>query len=319
MQPEYDLVIIGGGAAGLSAALYAGRAMLRTVVVERLACGGQILTTDVIENYPGFPEGIKGPDLAQRLEQQAARFGAQVVYDEVERLELEGPVKRVVGADKTYTAKAVIVATGGEHNKLGVPGEEEYAGRGVSYCATCDGNFFAGQHVAVVGGGDAAIDEGLYLTRIAGRVTVIHRRDQLRASKVLQQRAFSTPNMDFKWSHVVREIRGNGQVDRLLLEDLKTGQRYEFPVAGVFIYIGFHPNTAWLRGALPTDGGGHIIVNLRMETPIPGVYACGDVRWLSDRQLGTAVGDGITAALSAYRYITEGVHTFREGDLRVKV
>jgi len=313
MEAEYDLVIVGAGAAGLSAALYAGRAMLKTLVLERVAPGGQIINTAEVENYPGFPEGIQGPELAQRMMEQAMRFGAEIAYDQAERLEVEGPVKKVVGADRTYTARAVILATGGEHNKLGVPGEKEFAGRGVSYCATCDGNFFAGQEVAVVGGGDAAVDESLYLSRIVKKVTLIHRRDQLRASKVLQQRAFNTPNIEFKWSHIVREIRGNGQVNRLLLEDLKTGQQYEFPVAGVFIYIGFHPNSAWLRGSgVPMDRGGHIIVNLRMETPIPGIYACGDVRWFSDRQLGTAVGDGITAALSAYRYLTEGTHTFRE-------
>ena len=306
MNAEYDVVIIGGGAAGLSAALYTTRAQLKTLVIEQLAPGGQLMLTSDIENYPGFPEGVLGPDLSQYMEKQAVRFGAMIDYDSIERLEVEGPVKAAVGADGTYTAKALIVATGGEHNKLEVPGEDELAGRGVSYCATCDGNFFAGQDTIIVGGGDAAMDEGLYLSRIASKVTVIHRRDELRATKVLQERAFNTPNMDFMWSHVVREIRGNGSVDRVLVADLKSGEEYERPVSGVFIYIGFHPNTAFLDNVLPMDRGGHLITNMRMETPVPGVYAAGDARQFSDRQLGNAVGDGITAALSAYRYITEG-------------
>ena len=306
MGVDYDVVIIGGGAAGLSAAIYAVRAKLKTLVLEKLACGGQILTTGDIENYPGFPEAVTGPELSQKMEEQARKFGAEFLLEQAERVEDgEKPVKRVVTSEGAYTAKALILASGGEHNKLGVPGEEGFAGKGVSYCATCDGNFFTGREVAVVGGGNAALDEGLYLTRIVQKVTVIHRRDQLRASGILQERAFANPKIGFKWSHVVKEIRGGGQVDRLLLEDLKTGQRYEFPVGGVFIYIGFHPNTAFLRGVVPLDSGGHIIVNQRMETPIPGVFACGDARQFSDRQLGTAVGDGVTAALSAYRYITE--------------
>ena len=306
MNAEYDVLIIGGGAAGLSAALYTTRAQLKTLVIEQLAPGGQLMLTSDIENYPGFPEGVLGPDLSQYMEKQAVRFGAMIDYDSIERLEIEGPVKAAVGAEGTYTAKALIVATGGEHNKLEVPGEDELAGRGVSYCATCDGNFFTGQDTVVVGGGDAAMDEGLYLSRIVNKVTVIHRRDELRATKVLQERAFSTPNMDFKWSHVVQEIRGNGSVDRVLVTDLKSGEEYEHPVSGVFIYIGFHPNTAFLDEVLPMDRGGHLVTNMRMETPVPGVYAAGDARQFSDRQLGNAVGDGITAALSAYRYITEG-------------
>ncbi|MBI4298761.1 MAG: thioredoxin-disulfide reductase [Chloroflexi bacterium] len=305
MKADYDVVVIGGGAAGLSAALYAVRAKLKTVVLERFACGGQILNTAEIENYPGFPEGILGPDLSSLLEKQVTRFGAEVVLDEVEGIQIEGDIRVVKALENTYRTKTIIIASGGEHNKLGVPGEEEFAGRGVSYCATCDGNFFADQDVVVVGGGDAAIDEGLYLSRITKKVTVVHRRDQLRASKILQERAFSNPKMDFKWSHTVEEVRGNGQVDRVLLKNLRTGERTEFGTYGVFIYIGFHPNSAFLRDVVPLDNGGHVQANIRMETSIPGVYACGDVRQYSDRQLATAVGDGVTAALSAYNYITE--------------
>jgi thioredoxin reductase (NADPH) len=305
MQPDYDVIIIGGGAAGLSAAVYTTRAQMKTLVIEQLATGGQLMLTSDIENYPGFPQGILGPELTQRMEEQARRFGAEFTYDTVEGLEVDKTPKVVVGSDQPYTGKAVIIAAGGAHNKLEVPGEDEFAGRGVSYCATCDGNFFTGEDTVVVGGGDAAMDEGLYLSRIVKKVTVVHRRDELRASKILQERAFATPNMEFKWSHVVKEIRGNGTVDRVLMEDVKSGEEYELPTGAVFIYVGFHPNSEFLRDSVPLDGGGHVLTNIRMETPIQGVLAAGDVRQFSDRQLGNAVGDGISAAISAYRYVTE--------------
>ena len=305
MKPEYDVIILGGGAAGLSAALYTVRAQLKTLVLEKLSVGGQIMLTSDIENYPGFPEGVLGPDLTVLMEKQVNRFGAEFAFDLVEKIEVEEDTKVVVASERTYTAKTIIIGSGGEHNKLEIPGEEEFAGKGVSNCATCDGNFFKGEDVIVVGGGDAALDEGLYLTRIVNKVTIVHRRDELRASKILQERALNTPNMEFKWNHLVREIKGNGTVDRVLLEDLNGQDQYEFPTAATFIFIGFHPNSAFLEGAVPLDGGGHVMTNIRMETPVSGVFAAGDVRQFSDRQLGNAVGDGITAALSAYRYITE--------------
>ena len=304
-RADYDVIIIGGGATGLSAALYATRAMQKTLLLEKVACGGQILLTDLIENYPGFPDGVTGPDLAQLYEKQAAKFGTEVKYELVEALRIDQPRKVVVTSDGEYTAKAIIIATGGEHNKLGVPGEDTYAGKGVSYCATCDGNFFRNQPVAVVGGGDSAVQEALYLTKMTSKVTVIHRRDQLRASRILQERAFSNPKLEFKWNTVVEEVRGNGLMQSLLLKDASTGDPSLFQVPGVFVFIGFHPNTQFLRsGTLQLDGGGHVITNLRMETNLPGIFAAGDVRAMSDRQLGSAVGDGITAALSAYHYIT---------------
>ena len=306
MAAEYDVVIVGGGAAGLSAAIYATRAQMKTLIVEQLAPGGQILNTSDIENYPGFPDGVLGPDIGLLMHKQSENTGTLFAFDTVIGLKVDGEVKVVVGEEREYTTKTIIITTGGEHNKLGVPGEEEFAGRGVTYCATCDGNFFAGEDTVVVGGGDAAIDEGMYLSRIVRSLTVVHRRDALRATKVLQERAFSTENVNFKFSHAVKEIRGTGGVDRVLLEDLKSGQEYEYPTAAVFIYIGFHPNSAFLQGKLPLDNGGHVITDIRMETSVPGVFAAGDVRQYSDRQLGTSVGDGITAALSAYRYITEG-------------
>ena len=307
MKADYDVIILGGGAAGLSAALYAGRAMLKTLVLEQLGCGGQILVTDTIENYPGFPEGIKGPELSQFMCDQTLRFGAEIEYREVTGLEaLAEPAKVVHTDDGSYTAKTVIIATGGSHSKLGVPGEEEYSGRGVSYCAVCDANFFKGQDVVVVGGGDAAMDEGEYLTGIVNSVTVVHRRDQLRASPILQQRALNNPKFQFLWSHVVEEIMGNEVVEAVLVRDLKGGETYEYPTAAAFIYIGFHSNGDVLRGLVPMDDTNQVLVDLSMATSIPGVYAAGDIRANSYRQLGSAVGDGITAALSAYRYIQEG-------------
>ena len=302
-DPQYDVIIIGGGAAGLAASIYAVRAMLKTLVIEKKAVGGQILLTGEIENYPGFPEPVDGPELAALYEKQAARFGVEFEYDTVTSLDVEGEVKRVVCEDGAYTGKAVIIASGGEHNKLGVPGEVEYWGKGVSYCATCDGNFFRGMDVAVIGGGDAAMDEGLYLTRMTSKVTVVHRRAALRASKILQQRAFDNPKMEFVWDTVVEKIEGNGEVDAMTLKNLKTGEASRVPVQGVFIFIGFHPVNDFMQGAVELDNAGHVVANLQMETSVPGVFAAGDVRQFSDRQLANAVGDGVAAALAAYRYI----------------
>ena len=302
-DPQYDVIIIGGGAAGLAASIYAVRAMLKTLIIEKKAVGGQILLTGEIENYPGFPEPVDGPELAMLYEKQAARFGAEFEYDTVTALDVAGEVKRVVCEDGEYTSKTVIIATGGEHNKLDVPGEVEYWGKGVSYCATCDGNFFRGMDVVVVGGGDAAMDEGLYLTRMTGKVTVVHRRDALRASKILQQRAFDNPKMEFVWDTVVDEIKGNGEVDSVTLRNLKTGAVAERAAQGVFIFIGFHPVNDFMQGAVELDNAGHVLTNLQMETSVPGVFAAGDVRQFSDRQLANAVGDGVAAALAAYRYI----------------
>ncbi len=305
-DPEYDVIIIGGGAAGLAASIYAVRAMLKTLIIEKQAVGGQILYTGEIENYPGFPEPIGGPDLAQLYEKQALRFGVEFEYDTVVGLDVAGEVKRVIGDEKEYTGRTVIITTGGEHNKLEIPGEEEFSGRGVSYCATCDGNFFRDMDVTVVGGGDAALDEGLYLTRMASKVTVVHRRDSLRASRILQQRGFDNPKMDFIWDTAVQEIKGNGVVDRVTLKNLKTGELSDRPTEGVFIFIGFHPVNDFMQGAVELDNAGHVLTNLQMETSVPGVFAAGDVRQYSDRQLANAVGDGVAAALASYRYLNEG-------------
>ncbi|MDA0264396.1 MAG: thioredoxin-disulfide reductase [Chloroflexi bacterium] len=301
MEADYDVVILGAGAAGLSAGLYTTRAMMKTVMLEQLGPGGQLLITDEIENYPGFPEGIKGQELATRMEQQTARFGAETEYTEVIGIEdADKPIKIVRTDDRDFTTKSIIIATGGSHNKLGVAGEDALAGRGVSYCAVCDGNFFRGQDVVVVGGGDAAMDEGHYLSGIVNSVTFIHRRDELRAAKVLQERAFANEKVKFLWSHVVEEFRGDQALDRALVKDLKTEKTYELPMAAAFIYVGFHPNTEYLQGLLEMDSGGHVCTDIHMRTALPGVYACGDARAESTRQLGAAVGDGITAALAAF-------------------
>jgi thioredoxin reductase (NADPH) len=304
-EPKYDVIIVGGGAAGLAASIYSVRAMLKTLVIERQAIGGQILYTGGIENYPGFPEPIAGPDLAMLYQKQAERFGAEFEYDTIKELDVAGPVKRLIGEEGEYTGKAVIITSGGEHNKLEVPGEEEFSGRGVSYCATCDGNFFRDMAVTVVGGGDAAMDEGLYLTRMTKSVTVVHRRDELRASKILQERGFENPKMDFIWDTAIQEIKGNGDVNSIVLKNLKTGEVTERPTEGVFIYVGFHPINDFMQGAIELDGAGHVVTDIQMQTSVPGVFAAGDVRTFSDRQLANAVGDGVAAALSAYRYLNE--------------
>ena len=301
MEAEYDAIILGAGAAGLSAGLYTTRAMMKTVILESIGSGGQLLITDEIENYPGFPKGVKGQELALMMEEQTIRFGATIEFTEVEGVDdLDKPVKVIHTNDKDYTAKSVIIATGGSHNKLGTPGEDEYAGRGVSYCAVCDGNFFRGQDVVVVGGGDAAMDESFYLSGIVNSVTIIHRRDELRATRVLQERAFASPKFKWLMSHVVEEFAGNEALEVARVKDLKSGEVYDYPAAAAFIYVGFHPNTEYLKGLLDMDALGHLYTDIHMRTKAPGVYACGDARADSTRQLGAAVGDGITAALAAY-------------------
>ena len=301
MEADYDAIVLGAGAAGLAAGLYTTRAMMKTLVIEQLGPGGQLLITDEIDNYPGFPEGVKGQELAAMMEQQTTRFGADIEYAEVQGLEgLDKPLKTVHTDERDYTAKSLIIATGGSHNKLGVTGEDEFSGRGVSYCAVCDGNFFKGQDVVVIGGGDAAMDEGHYLTGIVNSVTYVHRRDELRATKVLQERAFTNEKVKFLWSHVVEEFTGNEALETARVKNLKTEETYDYPTAAAFIYVGFHPNTEYLKGLLEMDPLGHVFTDIHMRTGVPGVYACGDARADSTRQLGAAVGDGITAALAAY-------------------
>ncbi len=307
MSDVHDVVIIGGGITGLSAGIYTVRAKLKTVLVERTIFGGQIVNTDIIENYPGFPDGITGVDLATSVEEQASKAGLDYAFGEVTSIDVGTQPLVVRTEDEEFQTRSIIATTGGDHVKLGVPGEAELEAKGVSYCATCDGNFFTGQQVAVVGGGDSALDEGLYLTRMCEKVTVIHRRDSLRAAPFLQERAFANPKMEFVWDTVVESINGNGKVESLTLRNVKTGERREFETAGVFIYVGFKPNSGPFEGVLDMDEGGHIKVDLMMRTNVPGVFAAGDLRWQSTRQLANAAGDGVTAAIAAYQYLENGV------------
>jgi len=305
MNEKYDVVIIGGGPAGLTAGLYASRARLSSLLIEKGLVGGQIANAELVDNYPGFPEGISGFQLGQLMHQQATKYGLKTLLAEVTDLVLQNKQKVVRTTEGNFIAKAVIIASGSERYKLGVHGEKEFAGKGVSYCATCDATFFKEQPVAVIGGGDAAITEALHLVKFASKVTVIHRRDQLRASRSLQEKAFSEPKIEFRWNSIVEGIEGEDLVKRIRLRQVKTGGKSALDVAGIFISIGLKPNTDYLKGILPLDATGHIITNDRMETEIAGIFAAGDIRHDSARQAVTAAGDGATAAIYAQKFLTE--------------
>ncbi|MDI6755991.1 MAG: thioredoxin-disulfide reductase [Thermodesulfobacteriota bacterium] len=300
---DYDLVIVGGGPAGLTAGLYAARAKLRTLLVEKLAPGGQAATTFMIENYPGFLEGIPGSELTQAMEGQAKRFGLKIVSGDVDHLSPNGQSWEVGWEERKLLAKSVIVATGVESVKLGIPGEEELKGRGVSYCATCDGPFFRDQDVAVVGGGDSAVDEALYLTRFARRVYIIHRRNALRAVKVLQERAFQNDKIEIIWDTVVVKVLGQTGVEGLDLKNLKTQAMQSLNVNGVFFYVGLRPLTEFLKGHVKLDNLGYVLTDENMAASAAGIFAAGDVRRKLLRQVATAVGDGATAAFAAEHYL----------------
>ncbi len=305
MNEKYDVVIIGGGPAGLTAGLYASRARLNSLLVERGLVGGQIANAERVENYSGFPEGIGGVELGQLMHQQATKYGLKTLLAEVTGIELQEGQKVIRTTEGDFIAKAVIIAGGSERQKLGVSGEEEFVGKGVSYCATCDAAFFKEQPVAVVGGGDAAITEALHLTKFASRVTVIHRRDQLRASRILQEKALSQPNIEFRWNSIVEKIEGGDVVERIRLRQVKTGEESTLEVAGVFMSVGLKPNTDYLKSILPLDATGLIITDEKMETEIPGIFAAGDIRHNSARQVITAAGDGATAAIYAEKFISK--------------
>ena len=304
MGDPYQLIIIGGGPAGLSAGLYATRARLSTLLIERAIPGGQIINAELVENYPGFPQGISGAELGSLMEQQATKYGLEIIMAEVEGVEVGEGEKIVHTSEGQYRAKALIIAGGSEHGKLGVPGEEELRGRGVSYCATCDGAFFKDQVIAVVGGGNVAINDALFLTRFASKVIVIHRRDQLRATKILGEGALARPKIEFLWDTVVESIGGDGQVRELGLRNVKTGTESKLEVSGIFVAVGLRPNTGYLEGVVALSPEGFILVNNQMETGVPGVFAAGDIRAGSARQVSSAVGDGATAAISAERYLS---------------
>jgi len=303
---EVELIIVGGGPAGLTSAIYSARALIDTLVIEKMLPGGQPVLTTFIENYPGFPEGISGPELAERLESQAGKFGAKIITSRpvlnISRKEEGFEIKTEM---ESFLGKAVIVATGTSPRKLNVPGEEEFTGRGVSYCAVCDGAFYRDRVVAVVGGGDSAMDESIYLTRFASKVFVIHRRNQLRAEKILQERAFSNPKISFIWDTVVQSIEGDRKVELLKLKNVKTGEISELKVDGIFVYIGSTPNSSMVKDLVELDENGFIITDNCMKTSVPGLFAAGDVRNTNFRQLATAIGDGAIAANSAERYLGE--------------
>ncbi len=303
---EVELIIVGGGPAGLTSAIYSARALIDTLVIEKMLPGGQPVLTTFIENYPGFPEGISGPELAERLEAQAGKFGAKIITSQpvlnISRKEEGFEIKTEM---ESFLGKAVIVATGTSPRKLNVPGEEEFTGRGVSYCAVCDGAFYRDRVVAVVGGGDSAMDESIYLTRFASKVFVIHRRNQLRAEKILQERAFSNPKISFIWDTVVQSIEGDRKVELLKLKNVKTGEISELKVDGIFVYIGSTPNSSMVKDLVDLDENGFIITDNCMKTSVPGLFAAGDVRNTNFRQLATAIGDGAIAANSAERYLGE--------------
>jgi len=302
---NYDVIIIGGGPAGLSAGLYASRARLTSLLIERGLVGGLITESELVENFPGFPEGISGLELGQLMHKQATKYGLETLLAEATGIELSGKQKVVKTTKGDFIAKAVIIASGSERLKLGIPGEEEFTGKGVSYCATCDAAFFRELPVAVVGGGDTAIIEALHLSKFASKVTVIHRRHQLRATRILQEKASSEPKVEFQWDSIVEEIEGRDSVKRIRLRQVKTGEKSALDVAGVFISVGIKPNTAYLKGTLALDAAGFIITNERMETETPGIFAAGDVRYHSARQAITAAGDGATAAIYAEKFISE--------------
>ena len=300
---NYQVIIIGGGPAGLTAGLYCARSKLNTLLVERGGIGGQITYADRVENYPGFPQGISGIELGQLMHQQATAYGLQTLLAEVTSLVPNQLHNLVSTSEGKFVAESVIIASGSQFRKLRVPGEAELLGKGVSYCATCDGPLFRDKAVAVIGGGDAALTEALYLSKFASKVLVIHRRNQLRASKILQEKAMVEPKIEFIWDTVVAQIEGEGVVRQLRLKKTKDVTIATLPVAGVFVAIGLEPNTSYLKGVLPLGKGGYLITNEVMETEIPGVLAAGDVRHNSARQAITAAGDGATAALAAERFL----------------
>jgi thioredoxin reductase (NADPH) len=297
------MIIVGGGPAGMTAGLYARRSRLNTLLIEKLIPGGQVLTTDWVDNYPGFPEGISGFDLTDKMRQQAERFELPIISDEIVSLSIEGPDKILRGNQGTYKARTLVIASGAVYRKLGVPGEELLSGKGVSYCATCDGPFFRDQEIAVVGGGDTAVQEALYMTRFAKKIYLIHRRDQLRACKILQEKALTNPVIQPVWNAQVESILGTDGVEEVRIKKVDGSPGQTLPVKGIFIFVGILPNTDWLKGTLSLDTQGFIRTNDHLATSVRGIFAAGDVRRKLLRQISTAVGDGATAVFAAERYL----------------
>lgn len=299
----YDVIIIGGGPAGMSAAIYSSRARLKTLIIEKAGCGGQIAITDHLENYPGFETGINGFELAVKMQTQATTFGSEITYGEVLSIETKENIKKVVLQDKVFETKTIIIASGAAFKKLNVPGEEEFIGRGVSYCATCDGPFFRNKEIAVVGGGDSALQEALYLTKFASKVNLIHRRNEFRAAKILQEKVLANEKIIVILDSVVEEICGTQMLDSVKVKNVKTGNIINLAVNGIFLFVGWQPNTKFLEKSDINLDNGYIVTDENMKTNIDGIFACGDVRKKQLRQVVTAVSDGAISAISAQHYI----------------
>ncbi|MDF2904142.1 MAG: thioredoxin reductase [Bacillus sp. (in: firmicutes)] len=301
----YDVIIAGAGPAGMTAAVYTSRANMPTLMIERGIPGGQMANTEEVENYPGF-DSILGPELSTKMFDHAKKFGAEYAYGDIKEIIDGDDYKTVVAGSKQYKGRAVIITTGAEYKKLGAPGEKELGGRGVSYCAVCDGAFFKNKELFVIGGGDSAVEEGVYLTRFASKVTIVHRRDELRAQAILQQRAFDNEKIEFLWSHTVKQINDkNGKVGSITLVSTKTGEEQELPADGVFIYVGMVPLSKPFVSIGITNENGYIETNDKMETKVPGIFAAGDIREKTLRQIVTATGDGSIAAQAAQHYVEE--------------
>jgi thioredoxin reductase (NADPH) len=303
MDNKYDVVIIGGGPAGLTAGIYTSRDKLHTLIIDKGIIGGNINNAESIDNYPGFPEGVNGPELAELMHRQAEKYGLKSITAEVTAIDIEGENRIIKTTGGDFMAKAVIIAGGSDKVKMDIPGEKEFTGRGVSYCTTCDGPFFRNKKVVVIGGGNSAIYEAMHLTKFASSISLIHRRDKLRATATLQDKALAEAKIEFILNTIVKSIEGKDFVQKLLLENVKTGKQSTLETDGVFVSIGLKPNTDYLKDLLPLDKQGHIITDEHMSTKIAGIFATGDIRSGSIRQVTTAVGDGTVAALSAKKFI----------------
>ena len=308
-QNHYDVIIIGSGPAGYTAGIYTSRANLSTLIISGTLPGGQLMTTSEVENYPGFPNGIFGPELMMNMRQQAERFGSVVVDDEALKVDFKKRPFTITTHAETYTAEATLICTGASPRKLGIPAEQQFSGRGVSYCATCDGPFFKGENIVVVGGGDTAMEEATFLTKFGKSVMVVHRRDYLRASKILQQKALENPKIEFIWNNIVADIKGNNKISTVLVKDINTGKERIIETGGLFVAIGHEPNTAIFKGELELDDKGYIVLKQHTKTSVEGVFAAGDVHDHRYRQAVTAAGFGCMAAIDVEKWLSERKHS----------